>query len=59
MTTLAAGVWSGLEGARVDEETRGEATAHEGEGSEGSVMALKILGIHGVREHWRWGRLAG
>lgn len=43
----------------MDEETRGEATAHEGEGSEGSVMALKILGIHGVREHWRWGRLAG
>lgn len=38
---------------------RGEATAHEGEGSEGSVMALKILGIHGVREHWRWGGLAG
>lgn len=34
-------------------------TRHEGGGREVSVPALKILDIHGVKEHWRWGGMAG
>lgn len=34
-------------------------TGQEGVGREVSVTALNILDIHGVKEHWRWGRVEG